>query len=60
MLWDHILPSHGIVAVDRKWASRQRWPESMRLPGDDNKGVYLLEAYHQLHCLVRFHQTGQL
>ena len=38
--------------MDRKWASEQNWPESMRLPEDSTKGVYLLEAYHQLHCLV--------
>ena len=24
----------------------------MYLPSDHSKGVYLLEAYHQLHCLV--------
>ena len=51
-LWDEILPSHGIIAMDRKWAADQHWPDSMPLPDDDSKSIYLLEAYHQLHCLV--------
>ena len=51
-LWDAIDPSHGFVAMDREWAARQQWPITMYLPSDLSKGVYLLEAYHQLHCLV--------
>ena len=38
--------------MDREWAKQRQWPESMYLPSDHSKGVYLLEAYHQLHCLV--------
>ncbi|GLA81336.1 hypothetical protein AtubIFM56815_004980 [Aspergillus tubingensis] len=51
-LWAAINPAHGIIAVDRQWAAQNHWPESMTMPDDDSKGVYLLEAYHQLHCLV--------
>lgn len=54
-LWDQIIPSHGLIAVDRKWAAERHWPESMYLPKDPHgreKGVYLLEGYHLLHCLV--------
>ena len=54
-LWEQILPSHGFVAVDRQWADEHQWPVSMYLPSDHSKGVYLLEAYHQLHCLVRLY-----
>ena len=52
-LWDAIDPSHGFVAMDREWAAQRQWPVTMYLPSDRSKGVYLLEAYHQLHCLVR-------
>ena len=52
-LWDAILPSHGFVAMDRTAIKAQGWPESMYLPSDEGKGVYLLEAYHHIHCLVR-------
>lgn len=29
-----------------------QWPRSMDIPGKPGKGMYLLQAYHQLHCLV--------
>ncbi|CAD6580425.1 MAG: hypothetical protein ASARMPREDX12_009560 [Alectoria sarmentosa] len=57
MLWEQILPSHGFVAVDRQWADDHQWPVSMYLPSDHGKGVYLLEAYHQLHCLRILRKT---
>ncbi|RAH84231.1 hypothetical protein BO86DRAFT_280178, partial [Aspergillus japonicus CBS 114.51] len=50
-LWDIILPSHGFIAVDRQWAAARNWPDTMSMPNDTSKGVYLLEAYHHLHCL---------
>ena len=51
-LWDAINPSHGFIAVDHKDAAARNWPATVYLPSDESKGVYLLEAYHQLHCLV--------
>jgi len=56
-LWDAIQPSHGFVAIDRHWASQRHWPESMRLPSDESKGVYLLQAYHQIHCIRIIRKT---
>ncbi|KAI1455385.1 hypothetical protein F4805DRAFT_459765 [Annulohypoxylon moriforme] len=50
-LWDEINPAHGIVSVDRDWAAAQGWPLSGYYPGDKTKAVYLLEAYHLLHCI---------
>lgn len=38
--------------MDHIWAAERNWPQSMNLPSDSSKGVYLLEAYHYLHCLV--------
>ena len=51
-LWDDILPAHGIVAVDHQWAAERKIPASMSLPSDASKGVYIIDAYHQIHCLV--------
>lgn len=61
-LWDDILPAHGIVAVDYRWAAERRMPATMSLPSDPSKGVYVIDAYHQLHCLVSvvFLYTGLL
>lgn len=39
--------------MDREWAASQQWHESMHLPSDSSKGMYLLEAYHQIHCVVQ-------
>ena len=50
--WDGILPGHGVVAIDHKLAADQGLPLSMSLPDDHSKGVYILDAYHQIHCLV--------
>ncbi|KAL8950912.1 MAG: hypothetical protein Q9222_003078 [Ikaeria aurantiellina] len=56
-LWDAIASSHGFVSVDRQWASQQQWPVTGYLPSDKSKGVYLLEAYHHLHCLRILRKT---
>jgi hypothetical protein len=53
-LWDDINPAHGFISVDRSWAKSQYWPETMPMPKDSSKSVYLLEAYHLLHCVVSF------
>ncbi|KAM0796195.1 hypothetical protein BDR22DRAFT_812455, partial [Usnea florida] len=57
VLWDAIDPSRGFVAMDREWAAQRHWPVTMYLPSDRSKGVYLLEAYHQLHCLRIIRKT---
>ncbi|KAH8433405.1 uncharacterized protein LDX57_011039 [Aspergillus melleus] len=56
-LWAAINPAHGIISVDREWAEENHWPNSMPMPDDDKKSVYLLEAYHQLHCLQMIRLT---
>ncbi|PWY87088.1 hypothetical protein BO94DRAFT_466059 [Aspergillus sclerotioniger CBS 115572] len=56
-LWEAIQPAHGFVAIDRTWAQDHGWPDSMYLPSDGSKGVYLLEAYHYLHCLRILRKT---
>ncbi|KAB8259680.1 hypothetical protein BDV32DRAFT_56085 [Aspergillus pseudonomiae] len=56
-LWESILPSHGFIAIDRDFARSHGWHESMYLPSDHSKGVYLLEAYHYLHCLKILRKT---
>lgn len=50
--WNAIHASHGIVAVDHQWAAEHGLPLADSLQRDSSKGVYTLEAYHSLHCLV--------
>jgi hypothetical protein len=53
--WDAIIPDHGVVALDRTWAEERGLMRSMYMPSNPQKVVYVLEAYHQLHCLVSIH-----
>ena len=50
--WDRIVPEFGYVAVDHRWAEEQGALKTMDLPSDPTKGIYVLEAYHTMHCLV--------
>ncbi|KAI9148253.1 Cyclochlorotine biosynthesis protein R [Paramyrothecium foliicola] len=55
--WDRIVPAFGFVAVNHTWAAEHNLPASMDLPSDDSKGVYIIDAYHQLHCLTIIRKT---
>ncbi|KAF7860757.1 hypothetical protein EAF04_008275 [Stromatinia cepivora] len=55
--WDRIVPAHGFVAVDREWAEEHNLPASMSLPSDSSKGVYVIDAYHQVHCITIIRKT---
>lgn len=50
--WNSIDFSAGMIAIDDKEAAELGLPRSQRFPWDDSKGIYLLNAYHNLHCLV--------
>ena len=50
--WDGIAKDFGLVAVDHEWAEKRGAPPTMDLPSDPTKGIYVVEAYHTLHCLV--------
>lgn len=50
--WDNIEAGHGLVAVDPQWAASQDLPHTMGHPKDSSKVVYVIEAYHEIHCLV--------
>jgi hypothetical protein len=40
-----------MIGVDHEWATSQNWPGTMPLPQNETKRVYLLQAYHEVHCL---------
>ncbi|KAL8821736.1 MAG: hypothetical protein Q9223_000260 [Gallowayella weberi] len=52
-LWDEISIDNGTVALDDTYAASMGLPLSQRFPWDKNKGLYLLNGYHSLHCLAR-------
>ena len=42
--WDQIVPAFGIVAVEHQWAAEHNLPQSMSLPSNSSKGVYIIDA----------------
>lgn len=51
-LWDAISFDAGMIALNDEEAAAMGLPLSERFPWDQNKGIYLVNAYHNLHCLV--------
>ena len=52
-LWGSINIDAGIVALSDDYAKEKNLPIAQRFPWDKTKGIYLLNGYHHLHCLVQ-------
>ncbi|CAD6442783.1 4ef172a3-944c-4a1c-aa14-aae148dba021 [Sclerotinia trifoliorum] len=55
--WDAINHDSGIVAVTKLWALKQGLPLGSRFPWDTNKTIYLVNAYHALHCVKNIYKS---
>ena len=53
--WDKFV-INGFVALPNAWAADRRWPPGRVMPGNTDKGIYVVDGFHQLHCLVRAQQ----
>lgn len=53
-VWNALDISPGLVAFPDEEATLLGLPPADRLPYDNTSGVYLLGAFHQIHCLVKF------
>lgn len=51
-LWADIGIDDGIVALTDSYAMSMGLPSSQRFPLDENKGIYILNGFHSMHCLV--------
>lgn len=51
-LWDGIKTEQGMVALSKTFTDSKGLPRGVTFPWDEQKGVYFLQAYHTLHCLV--------
>ena len=52
-LWENISIDNGTVALSDSYAAAMGLPVSQRFPWDQEKGLYLLNGFHSMHCLVR-------
>ncbi|RAL11830.1 uncharacterized protein BO97DRAFT_425129 [Aspergillus homomorphus CBS 101889] len=50
-LWEELSGDPGVVALDSNFIAEKNLPEAISFPWDKSKGVYLLQGYHNLHCL---------
>lgn len=54
-LWHDINIDSGVVALSDEWATKHNLRTAQRFPWDQNKGVYILHGFHNLHCLKIVH-----
>ncbi|KAL9055319.1 MAG: hypothetical protein Q9162_003626 [Coniocarpon cinnabarinum] len=54
--WEAIDINAGVVAMSDDWAFEHNLAPTQRFPWDPSKGVYLLTAFHTLHCLKNIHR----
>lgn len=51
--WDTFDSDRGWVALPHSWAHENHISPGLNLPDDESQGLFILDAYHQMHCLVR-------
>ncbi|KAF2648851.1 hypothetical protein K491DRAFT_708477 [Lophiostoma macrostomum CBS 122681] len=58
--WSAILAGHGVVAISPSYASQHALPSSVFLPDGTGNKMYIVEAYHAMHCtsVLRAHYTS--
>lgn len=52
-LADIVFLADGVVAIDTEWALRHGFEPSVPHPDDPSKGIYQLDVFHSMHCIVR-------
>ena len=52
--WDSplLIPETGLVAMSDDWVTSKGLPRAQRFPWDKSKGLYVLNGFHSMHCLV--------
>lgn len=51
-LWESMSIDKGIIAISIEEAAANNLPKSQPFPWDQDKGIYLVNGFHNLHCLV--------
>ncbi|KAI1195974.1 hypothetical protein F5X97DRAFT_345090 [Nemania serpens] len=54
-LWHDINVDAGYVALPDDWAAQHGLRRAQRFPWDQDKGLYILHGYHNLHCVKRIY-----
>jgi hypothetical protein len=51
--WESFDTGPIVVALDHAYTDSHGLARSVPFPWDDEKGLYHIKAFHDLHCLVR-------
>ncbi|KAM0144230.1 hypothetical protein ACHAO1_000513 [Botrytis cinerea] len=51
ILWESLDTSTGEISLDTKWANEQGLPDSEPFFWNKSRSIYLVNAYHSVHCL---------
>jgi len=68
ILWETLDTTPGEIALDHEEAKALGLPQSQDFPWDRNRGIYLVNGFHQVHCLrkiqrwvtLAYHNASQL
>ena len=55
-----LAPETGLVAMPDDWVTTKGLPIAQRFPWDNSKGLYVLNGFHNMHCLVSSRSSAQL
>lgn len=50
--WDLVESGHGDVAIEPQYAFKHGLPPTIAHPKDNEKLLYIIAAYHAIHCIV--------
>ena len=57
-LWHDINIDAGVVALPDDFVKAKGLVPAQRFPWDESKGIYVINGFHNLHCLVRSIETS--
>jgi len=56
ILWESLDTTPGEVALDKKEAIALGLPRAQDFPWNQNHSIYLVNGFHQIHCLRKIHR----
>jgi len=54
-LWDNLSFAQGIISLSEDFVKSKGLPSAQPFPWDTSRGLYLINGYHNLHCMKSIH-----
>lgn len=52
LVWEAIDTSPNTISLDKDYTKKHNLGDSIPFPWDQSKGLYIVKAFHHIHCLV--------